>query len=87
MAQAASKDQEEVVLLEQYWDYKDIFSEKGADWFPPKRFKDHHIQLKEGALEELKIRVYTLSWEERKVVKEYFQKNLEQGFIESSKSP
>ena len=48
--------------------------------------EDHCIQVKEGAPEELKMKVYTLSKTEE-AVKTYLQENLKQGFIEKLNSP
>ena len=75
------------MLPVQYLEYRDVFSEELANHFPPSQLEDHRIQIKEGAPEDLKIKVYLLTRMEKDTVKKYLRENKERGFIEKSNSP
>uniref|UniRef100_A0A803SW01 ribonuclease H n=1 Tax=Anolis carolinensis TaxID=28377 RepID=A0A803SW01_ANOCA len=73
-------------LPPEYRDYVDVFDEKEADRFPPKRRVEVEIQLIPGA-ELPKAKIYPMSAQEKEELKRYIDKNLERGFIERSNSP
>jgi hypothetical protein len=60
------------------------FSKQDANMLPPHRAYDHHIELqgqpRYGPL-------YSMSYEELEVLRDYLKENLEKGFIRSSSSP
>jgi len=63
-----------------------IFSKKQSERMPMKKIWDHAIETKEGFVPR-KGKVYPLSREERKEVREFVQEQLRKGYIRPSKSP
>ena len=73
-------------LPEQYAEFKDVFSKKGSENLPPHRQWDHEIVLESGTKVPFGP-IYNLSEMELKVLKDYLDRNLENGFIRYSTSP
>lgn len=71
---------------EQYHEFLDVFSKRGAETLPPHRSYDCPIELLPGA--EIPFgRIFPLSERELEVLKEYVNENLKRGFIRPSSSP
>ncbi|KAH9247293.1 hypothetical protein BASA81_015093 [Batrachochytrium salamandrivorans] len=66
--------------------FSSLFSEDQAETLPPHRDFDCSIDLKPGS-EPFHGKIYQLTREEDKVMQEWIQDNLRQGFIRSSSSP
>uniref|UniRef100_A0A803SXA8 ribonuclease H n=1 Tax=Anolis carolinensis TaxID=28377 RepID=A0A803SXA8_ANOCA len=73
-------------LPPEYCDFVDVFDEKEADNFPPKRSVEVKIELVPGA-ELPKAKLYPMSAREKEELRKYIDKNLARGFIEHSNSP
>uniref|UniRef100_A0A803TIV3 ribonuclease H n=1 Tax=Anolis carolinensis TaxID=28377 RepID=A0A803TIV3_ANOCA len=73
-------------LPPEYRDFVDVFDEKEADNFPPKRRVEVKIELVPGA-ELPKAKIYPMSAREKEELRKYIDKNLARGFIEPSNSP
>lgn len=69
----------------QYRDLEDMFSEREANTLPPKRPYDCQINLVPGA--KLPVgKLYSMSDQEMRELKDFIDKNLKRGFIRESKA-
>ena len=73
------------LILEEYHEFIDIFNKKEAYKLPSYRSYDHHISLQEKAILSFDS-IYTLIFEELKVLREYINNNLKKQFIHHSQS-
>jgi hypothetical protein len=79
------KTDEQLVLVE-YHEYLDIFSEEKAHRFPELRPWDHKIEMKEGFEPKL-FKNYNLTLAEQLELDKFLKENLEKGYIRPSQSP
>jgi len=70
----------------EYWDFQDVFQERGKGQLPEHQPWDHKISLKSGTQPAFKP-IYPLSEKEHEALQEYIDKNLEWGYIRPSTSP
>jgi hypothetical protein len=70
----------EMAVPEYEKEFKAVFLEKEFRGLPPRRKWDHEIRLKEGH-EPLRGRCYLLTTKEKAAMKDFVQKNLEDGRI------
>ena len=63
-----------------------MFGKKQSERMPTRKLWDHAIDVKEGFMPR-KGKVYPLSREERKEVREFVKEQLRKGYIWPSKSP
>ena len=73
-------------LPKQYWQYKDLFTNKKAEMLTPRRPLDHAIDLKEGATPPCG-QIYPMSTYQLEELSKYLCKMLAEGNIVHSKSP
>ena len=73
-------------LPPEYLDYLDVFDRKRAEMLPPHRKEDHVIQLKPGT-EPPSAKIYPMNREQLETLKTHLEKELDKGFIRTSKSP
>jgi hypothetical protein len=73
-------------LPAKYHEFKDVFSEEGANMLPPHRPYDCAIEIEEGKSPPFG-RIYNLSEKELLALNNYLKDNLDKGFIRSSRSP
>ena len=73
-------------LPQQYWQYKDYFTDKKAEMLAPRRTFDHAINLKEGATPPWGP-IYPMSAYQLEELNKYLCKMLVEGIIVHSKSP
>ncbi|KAL2004477.1 hypothetical protein VTN00DRAFT_3479 [Thermoascus crustaceus] len=78
-------DEMEAVPKE-YWDFQDVFKERGKGQLPEHQPWDHEIPLKPGAQPAFKP-IYPLSEKAHQALREYIEKNLERGYIQYSTLP
>ena len=84
---AASQEQQQLEIPEEYRDLAEVFSKAKAHELPPHRgHLDHHIPLEEGA-KPVFGPIYNLSETELQVLKDYIDENLHKRFIRPSTSP
>ena len=69
-------------LPEEYKRHVQIFSEEVAKRFPPSQPKDHAIQLKPGAPDEIKCKIYPMTKQELEATQKFLDDNLALGYIE-----
>ena len=74
------------VLLKEYQRHEQIFSEEGAERFPPSRATDMAVKLKPGAPETMDCKIYPMSCAELEEWKNFVAKNKRWGRITDSKS-
>jgi Reverse transcriptase (RNA-dependent DNA polymerase) len=74
------------LVLAEYHEYLDIFSEEKAHCFPKSRPWDHKIEIKEG-FEPKSFKNYNLTLAEQIELDKFLKKNLEKGYIQPSQSP
>jgi Reverse transcriptase (RNA-dependent DNA polymerase) len=79
------KMDEQLVLVE-YHEYLDIFSEEKAHHFPESRPWDHKIKIKEE-FEPKSSKNYNLTPAEQIKLDKFLKENLEKGYIQPSQSP
>jgi hypothetical protein len=79
------KTDEQLVLAE-YHEYLDIFSEEKAHHFPESRPWNHKIEMKEGFEPKL-FKNYNLTPAEQLELDKFLKENLEKGYIRPSQSP
>jgi RNase H-like domain found in reverse transcriptase/Reverse transcriptase (RNA-dependent DNA polymerase) len=79
------KTDEQLVLAE-YHEYLDIFSEEKAHCFPESRPWDHKIELKEGFEPKL-FENYNLTLAEQIELDKFLKENLKKGYIRPSQLP
>jgi len=63
-------------VLKEYWDFQDVFQERGKGQLPEHQSWDHKILLKPGTQPAFKP-IYPLSEKEHEALQEYINKNLE----------
>ena len=73
-------------LLEQYWQYKELFGNEKAEMLAPRRSFDHAIDFKDGATFPWGP-IYPISAYQREELNKYLHKMLDKGKIVHSKSP
>jgi Reverse transcriptase (RNA-dependent DNA polymerase) len=79
------KTDEQLVLVE-YHEYLDIFSEEKAHRFPESRPWDHKIEMKEG-FQPKSFKNYNLTPAEQLELDKFLKENLKKGYIRPSQSP
>jgi Reverse transcriptase (RNA-dependent DNA polymerase) len=79
------KTDEQLVLVE-YHEYLDIFSEEKAHRFPESKPWDHKIEIKEG-FEPKSFKNCNLTPAEQIKLDKFLKENLEKGYIRPSQSP
>jgi len=84
----AAKSEEEAKKLvpEKFHRWIKVFGKKQSERMPTRKLWDHAIDVKEGFVPR-KGKVYPLSREERKEVREFVEEQLRKGYIQPSKSP
>ena len=80
-----NKPKDAHVLPEWYRRHERIFSEAGAERFPPSRPTDMAVKLKPGAPETMDCKIYPMSRAELKEWKNFMTKNKRLGCIADSK--
>jgi hypothetical protein len=73
------------VLSSEYYEFLDVFDKKTFNTFASHRSYDHKIVLEKDAILEY-TSLYKMFEEELKIVKKYFENNLEKKFIIASRS-
>ena len=82
-ANEAKQEQAPIVELpEEYKRHAQIFSEEAAKRFPPSRPEDHTIQLKPGAPDKIKCKIYPMTKQELEATRKFLNDNLALGYIE-----
>ena len=81
-----NKPKEAHVLPKEYRQHKQIFSEEGAERFPPSQATDMAVKLKPGAPETMDCKIYPMSRAELEEWKNFVAKNKHLGRITDSKS-
>jgi len=76
----------EEVVPEQYRDFASVFSEKESERLPERRPWDHAIDLKPGAPETVRSKVYPMSVNEQGELDKFIEDQLRKGYIVPSKS-
>ena len=74
------------MVLERFHEWIKVFGKKQSERMPTRKLWDHAIDVKEGFIPR-KRKVYPLSREERKKVREFVKEQLRKGYIRPSKSP
>ena len=77
----------EEMVPEEYRKYTKVFSEVESQRLPEHQPWDHTIDLKEGAPETLKSKVYPMPINEQEALNQFLDENLAKGYIVPSKSP
>ena len=77
----------EEMVPEEYRKYIKVFSEVESQRLPEHQPWDHTIDLKEGAPETLKSKVYPMPINEQEALNQFLDENLAKGYIVPSKSP
>src|ERR1700751_1546323 len=80
------KLKEETTIPPEFRRYTKVFSEEEARKFPPDRNPNAVIELLPGAPEQLNCKVYPLTKEETRTLKEFLAEELEKGFITETAS-
>jgi len=71
---------------EEFHKWIKVFGKKQLERMPTRKIWDHMIDVKEGFIPR-KEKIYPLSREERKEVREFVREQLRKGYIQPSKSP
>jgi len=71
---------------EEFHKWIKVFGKKQLERMPTRKIWDHMIDVKEGFIPR-KRKIYPLSREERKEVREFVREQLRKGYIQPSKSP
>jgi hypothetical protein len=77
----------EEIVPEHYREFSKVFSDKESERLPEHQAWDHTIDLKEGALEAIRAKVYPIPPNELKELGEFLKEKLRRGYITPSKSP
>lgn len=77
----------EELVPSQYHDYLDVFSKQKSERLPPHRQYDLGIDLEPGAELPKVGKLYQMSSEELRALKEFIDENLAKGYIRQSKAP
>jgi len=75
-----SKEKAKKIVLETFHPWIKVFEKKQSKRMLTKKMWDHAIDIKEGFVPR-KVKVYLLSREERKEVREFVQEQLRKGYI------
>jgi hypothetical protein len=78
--------QMEITLLEEFKEYKLVFSDKEAKKLPPRQDCNHKIKLTEEAPKTFNFKPYLLNPAELEFENQFLQENLEKGFIQPLES-
>ena len=81
-----SEEKAKKLVLEKFHRWIKVFGKKQLERMPTRKIWDHAIDIKKGFVPRKK-KVYLLSREERKEVRELIQKQLRKRYIWPSKSP
>lgn len=73
------------MVLEEYWRYTKVFSEEELHRLPKHKPWDHTIDLKEGAPETIRARIFPTSQPENKELGRFLDNALAKGYIVPSK--
>ena len=76
----------EEMVLKEYHEFLNVFSEEKAARFPESKEWDHKIDMKEG-FEPKSFKNYNLTPEEQIELDKFLKENLEKGYIRPSQSP
>jgi hypothetical protein len=68
-------------------EYQELFNDEAANRFPPSREWDHTINLKPGAPDALKCKVYPMTRDEDTALEKFLDEMVAKGYICPSKSP
>ena len=71
----------EVPIPPEYQCYAKVFSEEGAQQFPPSRTWDHAIELKEGAPKAIDCKIYPITAGEDEKLQEFIVEQKAKGYI------
>ena len=74
------------MVPERFHEWIKVFGKKQSERMPTRKLWDYAIDVKEGFIPR-KRKVYPLSREERKKVREFVKEQLRKGYIQPSKSP
>ena len=74
------------MVPERFHEWIKVFGKKQSERMPTRKLWDYAIDVKEGFIPR-KRKVYPLSREERKKVREFVKEQLRKGYIRPSKSP
>ena len=85
--ESKAKQTFEEMVPEEYRKYTKVFSEVESQRLPEHQPWDHTIDLKEGAPETLKSKVYPMPINEQEALNQFLDENLAKGYIVPSKSP
>jgi hypothetical protein len=77
----------EEIVPEHYREFSKVFSDKESERLPEHQTWDHTTNLKEGAPEAIRAKVYPMPPNELKELDEFLEENLCRGYITPSKSP
>jgi hypothetical protein len=84
----AEVDIKELIVLERYVKYVNVFSKAASDLLLPHRIYDHKIQLEKEVEGNLRYSpLYKMTTVELKATKKYLLENLDKGFIAPSQAP
>ena len=83
---ARSEAEVKKLVLEKFYQWIKMFGKKQSETMLIRKLWDHAIDVKEGFMPR-KGKVYPLSREERKEVREFVKEQLRKGYIQPSKSP
>ena len=83
---AKSEAEAKKLVPEKFHKWIKVFGKKQSERMPTRKVWDHAIDVKEGFVPR-KGKVYPLSREERKEVREFVKEQLWKGYIQPSKSP
>jgi hypothetical protein len=77
----------EEIVPEHYWHFSKVFSDAKSEQLPEHQPWDHTINLKEGAPETVRAKVYPMPPNEQRELNAFLEDNLRKGYITPSKSP
>jgi hypothetical protein len=69
----------EEIVPEHYWEFSRVFSDKESERLPEHQTWDHTIDLKDGAPEAIRAKVYPMPPNELKELDEFLKENLRMG--------
>jgi hypothetical protein len=77
----------EEIVPEHYWQFSKVFSDAKSERLPEHQPWDHTIDLKEGAPETVRAKVYPMPPNKQQELDAFLEDNLRKGYITPSKSP
>jgi len=83
---ARSETEAKKLVPEEFHRWIKVFGKKQSERMPTRKIWDHTIDVKKGFIPR-KRKVYPLSREKRKEVREFVKEQLRKGYIRLSKSP